>query len=193
MLGSFLYLEFLVPVRDYFSTINKKELLFEWGLPFLFSFIAYFYLSIGGIQYQNNVNKLNSEILGTLSVLLGFSMASVTLLVTSSSTSINALKGKDSDRRIVQKTVKMYQLILITFTFLMLVELLGMFLNISYSFFLDTLGDSFWKEFTCLNLLIMAHVIFLNVRNLVNIYMTSAKTGLRLNVTKVKKTAPLGV
>jgi hypothetical protein len=62
MLGSFLYLEFLVPVRDYFSTINKKELLFEWGLPFLFSFIAYFYLSIGGIQYQNNVNKLNSEI-----------------------------------------------------------------------------------------------------------------------------------
>ena len=150
--------------------------MFEWGLTFLFSFIAYFYLSIGGIQYQNNVNKLNSEILGTLSVLLGFSMASVTLLVTSSSTSINALKGKDSDRRIVQKTVKMYQLILITFTFLMLVELLGMFLNISYSFFLDTLGDSFWKEFTCLNLLIMAHVIFLNVRNLVNIYMTLFST-----------------
>ena len=103
-------------------------------------------------------------------------MASVTLLVTSSSTSINPLKGKDSDRRIVQKTVKMYQLILITFTFLMLVELLGMFLNISYSFFLDTLGDSFWKEFTCLNLLIMAHVIFLNVRNLVNIYMTLFST-----------------
>lgn len=172
MLGSLLYLEFLMPVKDYVSTIKKEELVFEWGIPFLLSFLAYLYLLKGGIQYQNNINKLNSEILSTLSVLLGFSMASVTLLVTSSSTSIEALKRKNSERRIGQKSVKMYQLILITFTFLMLIELLGMFFNISYSFLLDTLGNSFWKEFTCINLLIMAHVIFLNMRNLVNIYMT---------------------
>ena len=96
-LGEYLYFEWLYPVKDYFKSTSKNELVFEMLMPLGISLIT-------TIIYANNnlvaiaASKLAEILLTLTSILIGFSVMLVTLLLTSGGTGVEKLKEKEIEK-----------------------------------------------------------------------------------------------
>ena len=173
MPGKWLYLEFLIPVKDYMTTLKFREFNFEWGLPLLIAVLTYFLIFRTG-TYSDDSIQFAESLLNVLGILFGFSIASLTLLTTVTNDGIERIKKALTDnRKINKKTINVYQLTIITFTFLLLLEVFGLLLNFSYvliALFHPALWEEKWKLFYALDVGLMAQVIAINIRNTSNIY-----------------------
>ena len=111
-----MYLEFLYVILDYFSVLTKKEKRLEWGLPILLGGIS-LYLYVGdSMQYDFIKN-----IIGFIGVLLGFTLTALTLILSSERIKSNTQKHP-TDRKIRRKTISLYRLIVVSFTYLITME-----------------------------------------------------------------------
>lgn len=178
MLGRLLYTEFLIPVKDYLVTVKRKEFLFDWLMPILVAVLAYSFI-LWPATYTDEAKDFVAQILNVLGVLLGFSIASVTLLLTSASQTIEQLKNTLANgRKIGGNSINVYQLTLITFNFLLFVEISGTLINLIYSLVSSVnidLRDSTWKIFYAFDCLLITQVLALNIRNTTNLYMVFLK------------------
>ena len=114
-----MYLEFLLVIADYFSTLNKRITFYEWGLPILLG------ITSGILSFLNNGNVLYNIIQNSVPIiatLLGFTLAALTLFLTgnakieeaksyltftdlkSTDNNVNDLLGKTSGAAIVVDT-----------------------------------------------------------------------------------------
>ena len=168
-----LYLEFLVPMKDYTETLDRKEFVFDWIFPLILSLLIYFFL-LRSSTYSNETGVFTGNVLNVLGVLFGFSIASITLLITSSSDTIKLIKEKRVKNRTINgKSISVYQLTIITFTFLLFLELFGIIFNFLLALLVlssPEFWESSWKIFCAVDFLILAQVVALNVRNTTNIY-----------------------
>lgn len=130
-----MYLEFLYVILDYFSVLTKKEKRFEWGLPILLGGIS-LYLYVGdSMQYDFIKN-----IIDFIGVLLGFTLTALTLILSSERIKSNTQKHP-TDRKIRGKTISLYRLIVVPFTYLITMEsLLCLFFYIGSLFSSISLG-----------------------------------------------------
>jgi hypothetical protein len=87
------YLEFLVPTIEYFSTIKKHELAYEWVAPLILGIITYAFFNT--ITISTAIGSIES----LLSILIGFSVAALAIITTSSSSNIEKL----SEQKLVEK------------------------------------------------------------------------------------------
>lgn len=179
MIGRLLYVEFLIPIKDYLITVKPKEFLFDWLLPILVAVLTYV-LILRTATYTNETKDFVGQILNVLGVLLGFSIASVTLLLTSASQTIEQLKNTLAiGRRIGGNAINIYQLTLITFNFLLFIEISGTLINLMYSLASSIDIDfrhSTWKAFYAFDCFLITQVLALNIRNTTNMYMVFLKS-----------------
>ena len=73
-----MYLDFLYVILDYFSTLTKNERRFEWGIPIIFGMVGVVVCLFINPQMQYDLIK---EIVTFLGILLGFTLASLTLIL----------------------------------------------------------------------------------------------------------------
>lgn len=111
-----MYLEFLYVILDYFSVLTKKEKRFEWGLPILLGSIS-LYLYVGDSMQYNFIKN----IIEFIEVILGFTLTALTLILSSERIKSNTQKHP-TDRNIRGKTVSLYRLIVVSFTYLITME-----------------------------------------------------------------------
>lgn len=172
MLGRYVYLEFLIPFKDYIVTLKLREVIFDLCLPFIISIVFYFFVIRNG-KYNDDIKEFNSHIIAFISVLIGFSIAAVTLLITSNNRNVEALQENYSgERRIGNRRISLYQLVLIIFTSALIVEFLTLLFNLGY-FLVSSLNANFknlWGVFYAINIFLIMHIIFLNIRNITNLY-----------------------
>lgn len=100
-----MYLEFLFVIGDYFKTINKKIVLYEWGLPLIFSIICIFFKDSFKLELFGEIKEVSISILG---VLLGFSIAVITIITTGNGKNLEEIrisieKGRNKIRVIKYK------------------------------------------------------------------------------------------
>lgn len=172
MLGKYLYLEFLFPVKDYLATLKLKEAIFDFALPLAISFSVYFFV-LRSSPYSDALKEVNGYVVNFLGILIGFSIASVTLLITSSSKNVESLQENYSgNRRVGSQRINLFQLILITFTSVLMVEIFTLIFNLFFtlSIALNQKIREYWSCFYSVNLFLMMHIIFLNIRNITNLY-----------------------
>ncbi|MEM8780872.1 MAG: hypothetical protein AAGF26_18820 [Cyanobacteria bacterium P01_G01_bin.49] len=179
MTGKWLYLEFLIPVKDYLTTLKPKEFVFDWIFPISSAFLIYIFVLRAG-QYSDETEEFIGNIINVLGVLFGFSIASITLLITTSSESISRIKRTPAkNRRISGKSISIYQLTIITFTFLLFLEVFGLLLNFGYSLAASLYEDfriNSWRIFYSIDCFLLIQVIALNIRNTTNIYFVFLET-----------------
>ncbi len=177
-MGRWLYLDFLTLVEDYFSTLKFREVSFDWGIPAVFSAFTYLAFSLSGSQ--TGISKdLAGQVLDILGILFGFSIASLTLLITSNSENISEMQNTPTyNRRVSGRPINLYELTVITFTFVLLTEMSGILLNFIY-ILAASLSEAFrlltWKFFYTLDCFLMVQVVALNLRNTANIYFVFLK------------------
>lgn len=178
MIGRWLYLEFLIPVKDYLITLKRRECLFDWLVPLLLAIFAYIFV-LRPATYTNETKEFVGQIVNVLGVLLGFSIASVTLLLTSSSQTIEQLRNNIADGRKIGGTpISVYQLTLITFNILLFLEMSGTLINLMYGLVTSVdigFRDYTWKVFYTFDCFLITQVLALNIRNTTNMYLVFLK------------------
>jgi hypothetical protein len=169
MIGQCFYLEFLYPITDYFRTLKWKEAYFELAFPLLIAILAYC-LSITTFNFDK-LGSFIGYIINFLAILIGFSITAVTILSSESGRRFEMLQRTETKRNIGKKPISTYQLILITFIYVILVEFFTLAYNLAYYLFLmNTLFQSYYRLIIGINIFLMFHVIMLNIRNITNFY-----------------------
>lgn len=165
----YIYLEFLWPIKDYFCTLEKNEFVYDWIIPILISCLAYF-LCKNDLCY-NQVATFSGYIINALAILIGFSITSITILATTDNERTKHLKSIKTRRTIGNEPISLYQLIFITFTFALIVEIILLIINILSSINIGVLQDiSTRRLIFAINTILLFHVVFLNIRNITNFY-----------------------
>jgi hypothetical protein len=163
----YIYFEFLFPINDYLVTVKRREVIFDWIIPLLLSLLIYFFV-LKGSTYTDSIKQLNGYIISLLGILIGFSITSITLLVTSSNKNVEELQSNPSyNRKIGAQVINLYQLILINFTFVLMVEVFTLAINLVYAL-LDAAGKKtadYWTIFYTLNTFLFSSIILMSVRN----------------------------
>ncbi len=170
MLEKILYQEFTIPLKDYFSTLKINEAIFEWLIPIIIAII--FYFSMSDVSATTNISVFIGGIVGLLAVLIGFSIASVTILLGSNNEAIMEMKKNLTNREIDGKKISLYHLIYITFISVILIEIFTLFLNLGIYFDSEILGAllSYKRILISIDVVLLLSIFLLNIRNITNLY-----------------------
>lgn len=132
-LGKYIYMEWLIPIKDYYFSIRKNEVIFEIAVPLLISVVCSF-------MYFNNGKIFTAldglaELLPTaISILIGFTVMLITLLLTSSGDNVDLLKTIETDKVLYKKPVTLYQGLHIQFSHSLFSEIFLLLLIFGYLF-----------------------------------------------------------
>jgi hypothetical protein len=137
-LGRFIYTEWLWTIFCYFATLRKNELVFEVVIPVIFSIVAGWLYN-----FKDLVDKalcFLAELLPTaISVLIGFTIMMITLLLNCSGGNLDKLKNTKSERKISNKPISLFQGLHIQFSHTLLLEVILM-LVVFFYYFINGLG-----------------------------------------------------
>lgn len=132
-LGKLIYVEWLFPVRDYYCSIRKNEVIFEIGFPALCAIACtYCYFRIEKILYA--LDGLSNLLPTAISILIGFTVMLITLLLTSNGENVSKLKATATSKILYQKPMSLYQGLHIQFSHSLFSEILLLLLVFAYLF-----------------------------------------------------------
>ena len=98
-LSNFIYTEWMRPIIDYYLAIKKNEAMFEIVLPAVTAVICTgLYNSFGDVSHA--LSALAELLPTAISILIGFTVMLITLLLTSSGESIDRLKKIAIDKEL---------------------------------------------------------------------------------------------
>lgn len=165
-----MYLEFFILYFDYFRTLKKRIVLFEWGIPFVFSILIFLAVRINNstscfLNYRDNIIAL-------FGVLIGFSITIITLLITSNNTNIDNLKSKLTEYNLGTKKLTLFELLIMNFTYLIITQIFLIMANLFFPVINALFNFSFFSKilFFSIDALFITHVLLLNVRNVCDLY-----------------------
>lgn len=165
----FLYTDFTFTIADYLFTIKKREIVYEWILPFLISLLVFFKVEdIPGIKIDCEFIKSTISILiNMFAILVGFTMAAIAIFTTADITKIKIL-GELSERKIHGKNISNYRFVFLSLIYSAISSLFMLLLTLVFTIFL------YYDKYSLLILAILSfgtlHVLFLSVRNITTLY-----------------------
>lgn len=132
-LGKYIYTEWLFPVKDYYCSIIRNEVIFEIIVPLLSAIACSICYLLAGKTLQA-LGGLSELLPTAISILIGFTVMLITLLLTSSGESVNRLKGKETNKILYKKPVNLYQGLHIQFSHSLFSEIVLLLLIFVYLF-----------------------------------------------------------
>ena len=175
-LSSILYTEWIRPIADYYLVIKRNEVAFEIVMPAIIAIGA----SILYYKHSAVYSALDglAEILpAAISILIGFTVMLVTLLLTSSSRNMDKLKRVLQNKMLHNQKVTLYQELLIQFSHSLFSEVI---LLLVIFFYLFLKGLNWIKGYECIFLACEVYFI-LNIllsimRGITNLYFSFYRT-----------------
>lgn len=163
-----MYLEFLFVLVFYFTTLSRRDVLFEIVLPILISVLFYFF----GQDAEKNGLIADSIIFSR--ILLGFSMASLALFLTKNG-NLGETKDYMTERKLMGKPVSLYKYIVLSFTYLIILLCLlqvAYFLCSMFGCYLDSMAVAMMKA---VYVFILFHVLFATIRAITETYQVLSR------------------
>lgn len=131
--GKYVYTEWLFPVKDYYCSIRSNEVVFEIVIPLLCAGIC----SVSYFKAGKVFKALDglSDLLPTaISILIGFTIMLITLLLTSSGENVDKLKKSQTDKVLYGHAVNLYQGLHIQFSHSLFSEIVLLLVIFVYLF-----------------------------------------------------------
>ena len=165
-----MYIEFLLVIADYFSTLDKKSFIYEWGIAILIGFISVWGNFTGKIDLYTFINDAHSFI----TTLLGFTLAALALFLTNNAT-IDNLKKIITQKAIRGKRISLYKLLLINFSYSIIIEsvlCIGFYIGEILSF----IGYSYVSVIiNSIYIICLFNILLLTIRCITNLYLILSK------------------
>lgn len=177
MKNKFLNSEILLPFFDYFKIEEKKEKKIKLIIYILLSIVIctgmqFYYKIFDQEEIKNFVLEyINSEI-EIIALLLSFSIAYLTILITSDSKNIRELKEYNTNKIIDKKNISLYQILLIQLTYTIYNEIVLLILLLIHKFIFP-ITKEFWNIiFFTINMILLINIIYVIFKNVKNIYLS---------------------
>lgn len=169
MIARIIYLQFLIPIGDYFRTIRLNEFILDWVAAIGVTIALNVWLPVS--RTPQGVDRLTGTATTMLAILVGFSLAAVTILTTNDTANVQKMKEELTDRQLGGKPVSLFQFLHTLFTYSLIVQITALFVNIIVAA-VDTskLSAKVLNVIYCLDLFLFAHIIFLQLRNISSLY-----------------------
>jgi hypothetical protein len=170
MLNSLIYQEFTIPLKDYFNTLKINEFIFDWIIPIIFA-TAFYFSEFNG-NNLGDVSVFIGSVISLLAILVGFSIASATILLSSDNENITLIKKNVTNRKLDDKNISLYHLIYITFIAAILIEIFVLFFNLGIYFSFEIIGIllNYKRILISLDIVFLLNIFLLNIRNITNFY-----------------------
>ncbi len=171
-LSNFIYTEWMRPIIDYYLAIKKNEAMFEIVLPAVTAVICTgLYNSFGDVSHA--LSALAELLPTAISILIGFTVMLITLLLTSSGESIDRLKKIATDKELHDKKITLYQGLHIQFSHSLFSEIF-LLLIVFFYLFLYGLG---WSRklsviFLGIEVYLTLNVLLSILRGIANLYFS---------------------
>lgn len=167
-----IYLEWLYPIRDYYKSSELKELIFDVFVPILLS-VGIYLISLYRDAVTVTADKLASMLFSVTSVLIGFSIMLVTILLTSGGDGINELKNRVVKKQLYGKNITLFQKLHIQFIYSLVTEVLLLLVILFFYFMHDTL-EIYSKDgyFIMIFVFGILNILFSLIREITNIYFS---------------------
>ena len=177
MKNKFLNSEILLPFFYYFKIEEKKEKKIKLIIYILLSIVIcigmqFYYKIFDQEEIKNFVLEyINSEI-EIIALLLSFSIAYLTILITSDSKNIRELKEYNTNKIIDKKNISLYQILLIQLTYTIYNEIVLLILLLIHKFIFP-ITKEFWNIiFFTINMILLINIIYVIFKNVKNIYLS---------------------
>ena len=169
-LGQLIFMEWLIPIFDYFQSLRKNEVVFEIVSPAVVAVIStwvYFAINKETIALDALAEILPSAI----SILIGFTVMFITLLLTSDTPAIEKLKGEPTDSKIRGEEINLYQKLHIQLTESLFAEVLLLLVVFAY-LFVKGIGASTVLKAAALGIevYLTMHILLSIVRSTTHLY-----------------------
>lgn len=165
----FLYTDFSFTILDYISTIKKREIVYEWLLPFIVALILYFKVEdIPGIKIDCEfIKSIISILINLFAILVGFTMAAIAIFTTADVSKIPILQEL-SERKIRGNQIKNYRFVFLNLIYSAISSLFMLLVTLIFTIFL------YFDKYSLVILAVLTfgtlHVLFLSVRNITTLY-----------------------
>ncbi len=170
-----MYLEFFILIIDYFKTLKLRTVLYEIVVPLIISGLLIALLLNG--NDTSICKNFRDNALTLLGILLGFSITIITILTTGNSKNLLTIQSTNTNYIIGGKKVSLFDLLLINFTYSVVVEIILIIILLIYPAILANLEFSRTLKISIFSLLfgIVIHVLLLTMRNLTDFYLILMK------------------
>lgn len=167
-----------LPLNDYFK--SRKQVWRKFIFPFVvgsISLVAAFILDVGG-KYQ--ILHLFSEFIGTqiniVAILVSFSVAIISILVSADNENIRRLKETESDKGnykpINGKQLSLFQILLSNIAYNVIVEISYLTLLIFISISQSVLPICWLKYLTSVCIIVIVHILLVLMESVEQMYLT---------------------
>lgn len=170
-----MYLEFLLLIADYFRTVTKRIFIFEWILPFITGIGIFLLLFFGSSTSATIVFKDNA--INLLGILVGFSITIITILTTGQGKNLDEIKSKVTDIKINNEKITLFRLLLINFTYSVIIEVSLIIVCLIYPLLIENIGMNLILKYAGFSILVflILHIMLLTMRNLTDFYLILIK------------------
>lgn len=168
--GRVVFMEWLIPIVDYLFSVRKNEAVFEMLIPFVTALLsAYIYGSLGKTKIA--LDALADLLPSAVSILIGFTVMFITLLLTSGTPAIDKLKNELSDNKVHGKKVSLYQKLHIQLTESLFSEIVLLLATFGYLFY-KGIGSStaFEAAFLVVEVYLTLHILLGIIRCMTHLY-----------------------
>lgn len=175
-IGKYVYMEWLFPVKDYYSSLRANERIFEIIIPVIIAILGTIvYSSKEKIHYA--IEGLSNLLPTVISILIGFTVMLITLLLTGSGENVEKLKSTPLNKRLYNKQIMLYQGLLIQFSYSLLSEICLLLLILLYLFINGlNMCNSIGSIILFLEIFLTLNILLSILRGIVNIYFSYYNT-----------------
>lgn len=167
-----------VPVKDYFQ--SRKKLWNKFILPFVVSIVALFFAFVIDIGSANDIYSAFSEFISVqinvVSILIAFSVAIITILVSADSENIRQLKDTPSDKEmykpINRKQLSLFQILLSNIAYNAILEVFFLIALIAISLIKILLPIFLLKYISSVCIFLILHILIVLLESVAEMYLT---------------------
>lgn len=167
-----------VPVEDYF--ISRKKVFIKFLIPMLVALTSLLLAIFFNIGNSEKVLLTFSGFIDTqiniVAILISFSVAIITILVSADNKNIQCLKETESNKKqykpVNGKQLSLFQILLSNIAYNVIVEIVYLVVLISLSLMQNLLPIAILKYITAICIFIILHILFVLLESVTQMYLT---------------------
>ncbi|TCO27093.1 hypothetical protein EV200_103427 [Pedobacter psychrotolerans] len=155
-----------------FKTTSRTSLVVNFLLSLLVCAGLLYFPSCGDLPKL--IDQFVNNTISVLSLLVGFTVAMFTLLITASNPNIDEIKKLNTDFMLYSEQVSIFKMLLIRTAYIILIESILLLFNLIYPFVFQA-GSMTGKIFFSLDTFMLTHIILANIGSIVDLYFVLTK------------------
>ena len=165
-------MEYLLLLIEFFWIKGIRAILWSCAIPVVIGLLI-FYKSDNIIYCQNAAN-FHSNIVTVLGILIGFTISTLTMLLTVNNVNLEKAKLKLIGKEIFKKSISLFDSVVISLAYIIVIQGFLLITNFIYPIFIS-ISTLQGKTLFAINISLMVHIILILMRNVLDFYFILTK------------------